>query len=287
MDASIGGPTISPDLDRRGQRGNIAFKRTDLSHCVCEATLAGYRSDAIRLGVRSPFDDPDIGFITLYPLEEVRGTTVSVTTAGAPDKAAELFEKARKELSEKNPDRAKMITHLEQATETYPAFSEAWQFLAEVHLAEGNEAESRLAFRKAIEADPVYLPPYGALAELELRGGKNEEAARLTEKALELNPHVMSTQYIHSIAHYYLGNLEKAVEAIEKIHDSSEAARFPATHRILGSIYAEQRRYQEAAAEFQRFLETNPPDQEAADVRNTLETWKQSGLLPSTVTGTN
>lgn len=281
MDASIGGPTISADIDRRGQSGNIAFKRTDLSHCVCEASLAGYRSDAVRLGVRSPFDDPDVGFITLYPLDSVKGTTVSVTSAGAPKKAAEAFEKAKKELSDENPDRSKIVEQLQLATETYPAFAEAWQFLAEAYLAEGNEAGSRQAFRKAIEADPFYLPPYGALGELELRGGNNEEAAKLTGRALELNPHIMSTQYMHAISQYYLGNLEEATRAIERIHESGEAERFPASHRILGSIYAEQQKYGEALEQFQSFLETDPPQQDADDVRSIIENWRNAGLLPS------
>jgi len=281
MDASIGGPTISPDLDRRTQAGNIAFRRTDLSHCQCEAALAGYRSEVVRLGVRSQFDDPDIGFINMYPLHHVQGITISVTTATAPKKAMEAFQKAKEELSEGKADHSEVIRHLEDATEIYPEFAEAWQFLAEAYLSEGRQPESREAFRKALEADPLYLPPYGSLAELELRDNHIEEAARLTVRALELNPYDMTNQYIHAIAQYYLGHLDQASESLHVIHASNDSDRFPASHRLLGSIYSEQKDYTAAAEEFQHFLATDPPAEEAREVKDLLEEWQRAGLLPS------
>jgi cytochrome c-type biogenesis protein CcmH/NrfG len=281
IDASIGGPTISVDGDARIQRGNIAFKRTDLSQCHCEAALAGYASDLVRLGVRSPFDDPDVGFIHLYPVDSVQGKTISLTTAKAPKEALEALEDARKEAAKKNVEYLKVIESLESATEIYPEFAEAWQFLGEAFLSVGKESQAQDAFQRAIDADPIYLPPYGVLAELKLRANEVEEAAQLSSKALELYPYEMSTQYIHAIAQYYLGDLEKAVTSIETIHESSQADRFPASHRVLGSIYAEQRNYTDAAEEFQRFLATNPPDEEVEEVKKILNDWEKAGLLSS------
>jgi hypothetical protein len=59
FDASVGGP----DIPLPTNPGNVAFRRTDLSQCQCEASLAGYESDPVRLGVRSQLDNPDIGII--------------------------------------------------------------------------------------------------------------------------------------------------------------------------------------------------------------------------------
>lgn len=281
IDASIGGPRISVDMDPRVQKGNIAFKRTDLSQCHCEASLAGYTSDIVRLGVRSPFDDPDVGFINLYPLNSLQGRTISVTSAKAPKKAMEALKDARRELSKENGKHSEVIRHLEKATSIYPEFAEAWQFLGEAYLMEGNEAKAQDAFRKALEADPLYIPPYGVLAELKLRANEIEEAARLTSKGLELNPYEMSTHYIHAIAQYYLGNLQRAEASLETIHASSEADRFPASHRLLGSIYAEQKEYSSAADELHKFLATGPPEEEAEEVQNILKDWEKAGLVVS------
>jgi tetratricopeptide (TPR) repeat protein len=146
---------------------------------------------------------------------------------------------------------------------------------------QGNEEDAQDAFRKAIEVDPLYVSPYGVLAELKLRVNEVDEAARLASKGIELNPYEMSTHYINAIAQYYLGNLEKAVASIEKIQGSSEAHRFPTSHRLLGSIYAEQKKYIPAAKEFHSFLATNPPDEEAEEVNTILKEWEKAGLLPS------
>jgi len=231
--------------------------------------------------VRSPFDDPDVGFINLYPLNSLQGRTISVTSAKAPKKAIEALKDARRELSKENGKHSEVIRHLEKATSIYPEFAEAWQFLGEAYLMEGNEAKAQDAFRKALEADPLYIPPYGVLAELKLRANEIEEAARLTSKGLELNPYEMSTHYIHAIAQYYLGNLQRAEASLETIHASSEADRFPASHRLLGSIYAEQKEYSSAADELHKFLATGPPEEEAEEVQNILEDWEKAGLVVS------
>ena len=143
--------------------------------------------------------------------------------------------------------------------------------MAELYLMEGKEAEAHDAFRNALEADPHYLPPYGVLAEIELRANQNAEAARLAGAALALNPYVMSTHYIHAIAQYYLGDLDKAEASLKRIHESSEAHLYPASHRLLGSIYAERSNYISAAEEFQSFLGTDPPDEEAEEVKKIMD----------------
>lgn len=279
FDASIGGPAIPADVDGRGQAGNIAFRRTDLSHCQCEATLAGHESNPVVLGVRSRFDNPDLGIIYLYPLGTIKGTTVSVTTAQAPKKAMDAYKKAQKEGSKEKVNYSKVEKNLQNAVEVYPEFAEAWQFLGETYLMEGKETEARDAFRRAIESDPQYLPPYSTLGELELRANNIEEAARLTGQAIELNPYAITSQYFHAISQYYLGNLEKAEESIQKVHESGEASQYPASHRLLGSIYSERGKYADAAAEFRLFLETGPMENDAEEVRKILDEWTKLGLI--------
>jgi tetratricopeptide (TPR) repeat protein len=233
----------------------------------------------VRLGVRSQLDNPDIGIIHLYPIGNVKGSTVSVTTAKAPKKAMDAFQKAQKELSRENVEYSKLVENLQKAVEIYPGFAEAWQFLGETYIMEGKESEAMDAFRRAIEADHQYLPPYATLGELELRANHIEEAAQLTGRAIELNPYAIGSQYCHAIAQYYLGDLGKAEESLRKVLESSEAGLYPASHRLLGAIYSERKDYGSAAEEFNRFLETNPPENDAEEVRKILDEWTRSGLI--------
>jgi hypothetical protein len=83
FDASIGGQTKGLPTDA----GKRAFGRVDLRHCQIEASLAGYESEPVRLGVLSAFDNSDIGIIHLYPIGNMESSTVSVTTASAPKNA--------------------------------------------------------------------------------------------------------------------------------------------------------------------------------------------------------
>jgi tetratricopeptide (TPR) repeat protein len=162
---------------------------------------------------------------------------------------------------------SKLVENLQKAVEIYPGFAEAWQFLGETYIMEGKESEAMDAFRRAIEADHQYLPPYATLGELELRANHIEEAAQLTGRAIELNPYAIGSQYCHAIAQYYLGDLGKAEESLRKVLESSEAGLYPASHRLLGAIYSERKDYGSAAEEFNRFLETNPPENDAEEVR--------------------
>jgi len=275
FDASVGGPSIPLPTNP----GNVAFRRTDLSQCQCEASLAGYESNPVRLGVRSRFDNPDVGVIHLFPIGSVKGTTISANIAKAPKKAMDAFKKAQKELTKEKVDYSKVAKNLQKALEIYPEFAEAWQFLGETRLMEEKETEARDAFRRAIEADPRYLPPYATLGELELRANHIEEAAQLTGRAIELNPFDVGSQYLHAIAQYYLGETGKAEQSIQRVQESSEAERYPASHRLLGSIYSERGEYAAAAEQFQRFLKTGPPENEAEEVRKILDEWTKSGLI--------
>jgi Tfp pilus assembly protein PilF len=278
MDASIGGPAIPADVDKRTQVGKTAFHQVDLSRCQCEASLSGYRADPVSLGVRSRFDDPDIGVMVLHPLD-VKGTTVSITSLKAPKKAVDLYQKASKELSKKKVNYSKVIQSLEKATELYPEFAEAWFQLGEAYLIEQDVDKARHSLQQALSVDPQYIRPYVSLAQLELQTGTHAEAARLTAEALELNPNWIPAHYWYAVAQYYLGHLGQAEESIRRVQVSGEAHLYTASHHLLGSIYAEKGQYEAASQEYRRFLETRPPEEFASKIESTLEEWKEAGLI--------
>ncbi|MGW8179634.1 MAG: tetratricopeptide repeat protein [bacterium] len=281
MDASIGGPAIPADVDKRTQLGRTAFHQVDLSRCQCEATLSGYRADPVSLGVRSRFDDPDLGVIVLHPLG-AKDTTVSITSLKAPGKAMEAYQKAQGELSKKKVKYSNVIRHLEKATELYPEFAEAWYLLGEAYLAEQDVNKARLALRHALTTDPLFVKPYVSLAQLELQTGGPETAAVLTAQALELNPEWIPASYWYAVAQFYLGDLEQSEKSILRVQQSSEAQSYPASHHLLGNIYTEKGRYEAAAQEFRTFLRTNPTANFVSEVQSILNAWENSGLIEPT-----
>jgi tetratricopeptide (TPR) repeat protein len=257
----------------------MSFNRVDLSSCRCEASLPGYRGESIVLGYRSPLDNPDIGVITMSPLEDVKGTTVSLNTLNAPDKAMEAFKKAGKELQKEEVDYGKVGEYLREAIKLFPEFAAAWQILGETELALGQKEKARECFQKAMGADPNYVTPYIALAEMEVGLNQWDEAVQLTDQAIALNPYVIRAYYFRAISKYYLQQDTEAEVALRKVLESEDAPLYPASHYLLGGILADRRSYEAAAAEFRLFLKTWPHEHLANQVGSRLQEWESQGLI--------
>ncbi len=260
----------------------MSFNRVDLSACRCEAFLPGYRGSPIQLGLRSVFDSPDIGVITLHPLEGVKGTTVSLNTLNAPKEAKNAFEKAGKELHKDEVDYSKVKKHLEKATDIYPDFAAAWQLLGQTYLALGDRESARSAFQRASDAEPEYVSPYLSLAELEIEAHRWAEAIQLTDHAIGLNPHLVRAQYFNGVAHYYMQHDAEAEEAIRKVQQSDEAPLYPSTHYLMGGILADRGEHEAAAVELRRFLQTNPHLKLVEEIEKRLNEWESKGLIKPT-----
>jgi len=291
MDASQGGPTFSSgginlssqkDNDRFRRAGvgsDMGFGRVDLSSCQCEAVLSGYQSEPIHLGIRSVFDSPDVGELTMYPLGEIRGTTISLNSLNAPKKAVKCLKKARKELEKDKVRYDKAEKELLKATDLYPAYAEAWLVLGEIMLLQGKESEARAALQHALEADPDFVTPYLVLGELEIHANQWEKAAEFMGKALELNPYLSHAHYFYALANYYVRRDQLAEESLIQVQQSPDAHLFPASHYLLGSIYESRGAYQAAAVQLRRFLETGPPENLADEVKKKIENWESQGLI--------
>ena len=76
-----GGPPAGVPGSRRGP--------LELSGCLLQAELPGYRSDRMQLGKVRGLGGIDVGLIVLHRLEGLRGSTVSATSLAAPADAAD------------------------------------------------------------------------------------------------------------------------------------------------------------------------------------------------------
>jgi hypothetical protein len=159
---------------------------TALRDCEMTAILAGYRSDSIRLAVRSTMDDTRIPTIVLYPLSRADVLAVSVTTEMAPNNARKAYEKGLAAMKAQDWDAAGR--ELTRAVKDYPKFAVAWFELGMALEKRGDTAGAVQAWQEAVKADSRYLLPYEKLAAYADRQEQWEEAAKYSSAWIQLDP---------------------------------------------------------------------------------------------------
>ena len=97
MSTSSMGNSRNPPGSSGGMRSGGTITERDLMGCDLQASLAGFRSDAVHLGTHRSLDNPDVGVIYLHRLANVEGLTISATSAMAPKDAQKALEKGRNE----------------------------------------------------------------------------------------------------------------------------------------------------------------------------------------------
>ena len=265
-----------------GAGNSTGMGQVDLSGCELVAELPGYRSDRLQLGRRSVFDNPDVGVIILHRLGGVKGDAVSVTTLAAPKNAQKAYERAAKELrkkdaSKRNPGKA--MKDLERAVAEYPKYAAAWTLLGQTKMNMNDPDGAREAFQMAMKADAKYMKPYAPLLQLELQEGNWDQVSKISATLLKLNPNITDVKYYQSVASYNLGNFDEAEKAIEAVHSSQDASRFPQTYQIMGLIHSKKGDFAKAATSYRSFVEAQPGSPAATKVKRQLMEWQALGVI--------
>jgi hypothetical protein len=128
----------------------------------CDIRLAGrqeYSANRIKLGRRSPLDDPWVGTIVIrQPVLSV-GTTIAVKALLIPEAARMSLERAIQELRAPEPEFGIAARELTKALDLHPRFAVAWQLLGEVRGRMRDPVGARDAFEKAVSMDGSYSKP--------------------------------------------------------------------------------------------------------------------------------
>jgi tetratricopeptide (TPR) repeat protein len=281
--ATLPGPTGNRGFNASHQGILTSTLRYNPTSCEVQiATLPGFSSNSLRLESRSISDNKDIGVIVLHRLENVEGTSVSLNTLRAPEKAREAYQKAKKEAAKKDVNYPQVLRKLEKATRLYPEFASAWNLLGETRLRLQDTNAAREAFAKAIAVDSSYIIPYLHLARMEVRLGDLKAAVRLTTKLLELDPYNSESHYLHALANYFQNRFDLAEECLRILEKNGDAKDYPGTHFMLGVILARQGKLSSGAEQFRRFLALTPgreEDEIREDLEAQLAQWEQEGLI--------
>jgi len=214
---------------------------THYEGCTVQATVAGFRSNALTITQRHLRDDPNIGTIMLSPEGRGGGTEISSTSTAAPATARKAFERARGDWVLQNADGA--TRNLKKAVQLYPAYAQAWLQLGKIQESSDRQA-ARDSFSKALAADPNFILPYEQLAALDAQEGKWQETLENTSRALQLDPAgTPQIWYYDALANLQLGNRDAAEASALKALTIDPRHTVPNTEQLLAVILARRADY--------------------------------------------
>ena len=242
-----------------------------LASCDIRASYPGYRSNSVSLGYDRLISGgvSDKISITLHPLANVKGSTISVTTAMAPKHAQKEYEKGIELAGKGKFDDAEK--HLSEATDSYPKYAIAWYALGQIEQQKGNAQEARKSFESAIAADNRYVSPYDRLALLSAQQSKWDETASFSKRAIDLNPvEFPSAFWYNALANYNLKRLDEAEKSAKQLLQLDSGHKYAQADTLLARISLEKGDLSQAAVHMRAYLAAAPNAQDAASIREAL-----------------
>lgn len=288
QDASVGADALAPIMRPSGiASSSVSGLPADptgsraLTGCELRAALPGTSSETVQLTGRRALDDPNVGTIVLRRLIRVGGSTVSLTSLQAPDKARKSYEHGKK-LLEKGND-AEAMTEFSKAVEIYPAYAEAWAELSDLHMKAKDLDKAADASEHALAADSRFVRPYFTLIVLAAGHEDWKKAVEMSDKLLSLDSYnYPAGYYYNALANYKLHNLEKADAAVHAARKLDRNNRLPKITLLMATIMMDRNDYAGAVEEFRSFLDHAPDGVDAQYARDalTLAQGKLAALTP-------
>ena len=250
--------------------GSSGAGSRDLLGCSLEASLAGFRSTRIDIGMHQSLDNPNVGTLFLHRLANVEGLTISATSALAPKDAKKALEKARnEELKSKWSDAEK---ELRKAVTIYPKYAAAWLELGNVQQKQDERDAARESYNQALAADSKFVSPILELALMAAREQKWQETADRTDQLLRLNPVDFPQAWMYNaLANYNLKKLEAAEKSAREGLSRDSAHHYPASSHVLGLVLAQKHDYSGSAQNLRDYLHYAPDAPDSAEVKKQLD----------------
>src|SRR5713101_977051 len=176
--------------------------------CEIRAVLPGFLSSVVSLRVQGSTWQYDLGTIFLKRMENVTGTTISMTTLKAPGDAKRAYERARKAFDEKKFLDAEK--ELDKAVKIYPGFAAAWSLLGDIHQQQKQLEQAVKDYQQALTADPQFVNPHFGLALIAMQEKRWQDAVQLTNQVLKMNPAAIPSAYFYNaVAEFNLGRADQ------------------------------------------------------------------------------
>lgn len=260
----IGSPTGGNPL------GSSNMGNRDLIGCTLQASLAGFRSTTIDVGMHQALDNPDVGTLFLHRMANTEGLTISATSALAPKDARKALEKARNdELKSKWPEAEK---ELQKAVTIYPKYAAAWLELGNVQQKQGQRDAAQKSYNQALAADPKFVSPWMQLALMDAGQQKWKEVADDTDRLLRLNPVDFPLAWTYNaLANYNLTKMDLAEKSAREGLSRDSAHHYPTNSHVLGLVLAQKHDYPGSIQNLRDYLHYAPNAPDSAEVKKQLD----------------
>lgn len=244
--------------------------KTKYQGCEIRAVLPGFLSSAVSLRLQGSSWQYDLGTLFLKRMENVSGTTISMTTLNAPSDAKHAYEKGRKAFDEnKFADAEK---ELQKAVKIYPNLAAAWSLLGDIHQQQKQLDQAVKDYQQALTADPHFVNPSFGLALVAMQEKRWQDAAQFTDQVLKMNAAAFPSAYFYSaVASYNMGKLDVALENAKRFKALDTEHHHPDVCLLLGQIFIKNSDYSSAAQEMRDYLTLAPNANNAEEVRATLK----------------
>jgi Tfp pilus assembly protein PilF len=198
-----------------------------------------------------------------------------VTAAEAEQKVPKAARRAfRDAVKFREEDRSeKALESLSRAVELYPDYFQAFAERGDLLIALHKLADACKDFESALKLNPRYSPALRGAGYCKLEGRQFEEAAKYLEQSVSAQPVNPNAYLLLGIAYLELDRREQARDALLKALGFNTRRELRA--RIyLGNLYARSGQFKEAADELRKYLDENPDDPAAAELREVESKWR-------------
>lgn len=242
--------------------------------CEFRAVLSGYVSTTSLLHLEGSAWQYELAPIFLKPLENMPGTTISMTSLNAPNDARHAYEKGRKAYDQQKLMDAEK--ELDKAVKSYPGFAAAWSLLGDIHQQLQQTDQAAMEYKQALTADPQYVNPAFGLALIAVQQKRWNDAVQLTDQVSKLNSTAFPSVYFYNaVANFNLGKLDLAEISARKFKTLDTQHRHPDVCLLLSQILTHKQDYPGAAQELRDYLAIAPGASNADAVREQLRKLEQ------------
>jgi tetratricopeptide (TPR) repeat protein len=274
-DASEDGFRMPGQTGSSASRGN-SLSRPDLAGCDLRASLPGFRSSSVSLGIRQSLDNPDVGTIILTRMGNVEGTTISMTSLNAPKDSLKAFTKGRELVKKEKYDDAQR--EFQKAVDGYPKYASAWYQLGLLQVAKQPD-EAEKSFNRSIEADPKFMNPYLDLVLLLEKRTSWEPARDWSAKAIKLNAtDFPQIHFFNAVANFNLHDLPAAEKSAREGVRLDTRRQLAKCRQLLGIILAQKQDYAGAAEHLRAYVEMAPNAPDVAEIRKQLAWFEKESV---------
>ncbi|HEX8922747.1 MAG TPA: tetratricopeptide repeat protein [Pyrinomonadaceae bacterium] len=220
--------------------------------------------------------------LTLRKEADARGPKAEVVTLAeaeqkVPKQARKAFREGLKFREDSQPEKA--LQSLSRAVELYPEYFQALAERGDLQVFQRKLAEAAEDFERSLKINPRYGPALRGAGYCKLEKREFEAAIKYLEQSITAQPEHANVYLLLGIAYLELDRREQSRAALVKAL-SFNTARELRAHIYLGNLFARERMYKEAAEELRKYLEANPADPAAADLKAVEAQWRARAATP-------